>query len=70
VSAGPDREPQPEREEEEPDASTPGIRVDAAVSKGSTRSNRITKTTTTALIPSSRDQGTRLFFIEKAATSQ
>jgi hypothetical protein len=38
--------------------------------KAPNRSKRITTTTITALIPSSRDHGTRLLFIEKAATSQ
>ena len=66
----PDREAQSEREEDKPDAGSPGIGVDALTWNAPTRIKMTARMTISTLIRSSRAHGTWPLFVEKAATSQ
>jgi hypothetical protein len=70
VYASPDGEPQADREENEPEASAPWIRVEAVTSEGPKWAKRIARTRITALIRNSQDQAKCPLFMQKAATSQ
>lgn len=70
VDSGPDCEEQPKDEEGQPEACAPRIGVEVRPRKAPKRISTITTIAITALIPSSRDHGTRPLFIEKAAASQ